>query len=142
MLVLFGVTGDLARKKLLPAIYDLANRGCCPGLLSGRVRPPRVARSGLRAAHVRRGQAARAHAVPRGGLEAAVGGHLLLPREFTDDGAFDALAMMLKEIDETRGTGGNYGFYLSVPPKFFPVVVQQLKRTDLAHGPEGPGAAW
>ena len=29
-LVLFGVTGDLARKKLLPAIYDLANRGMLP----------------------------------------------------------------------------------------------------------------
>lgn len=29
-LVLFGVTGDLARKKLLPAVYDLANRGLLP----------------------------------------------------------------------------------------------------------------
>ncbi|MDN5606386.1 MAG: glucose-6-phosphate dehydrogenase, partial [Kocuria sp.] len=29
-LVLFGVTGDLARKKLLPAIYDLMNRGLLP----------------------------------------------------------------------------------------------------------------
>ena len=29
-LVLFGVTGDLARKKLMPAIYDLANRGLLP----------------------------------------------------------------------------------------------------------------
>src|SRR6202163_5066246 len=30
VLVIFGVTGDLARKKLLPAIYDLANRGLLP----------------------------------------------------------------------------------------------------------------
>src|SRR5260370_8938631 len=30
VLVMFGVTGDLARKKLLPAIYDLANRGLLP----------------------------------------------------------------------------------------------------------------
>lgn len=29
-LVIFGVTGDLARKKLMPAIYDLANRGLLP----------------------------------------------------------------------------------------------------------------
>ena len=29
-LVLFGVTGDLARKKLMPAVYDLANRGLLP----------------------------------------------------------------------------------------------------------------
>lgn len=32
VMVLFGVTGDLAKRKLLPAIYDLGNRGCClPG---------------------------------------------------------------------------------------------------------------
>lgn len=45
--------------------------------------------------------------------------------------------MALAEIDETRGTGGNYAFYLSVPPKFFPVVVEQLKRTGLSDAPDG-----
>ena len=34
--VIFGVTGDLARKKLMPAIYDLANRGCCRPVRAGR----------------------------------------------------------------------------------------------------------
>ncbi len=44
-LVIFGVTGDLARKKLMPAVYDLANRGLLPpGLRPGRVRPPRLGR--------------------------------------------------------------------------------------------------
>ena len=136
VLVLFGVTGDLARKKLLPAIYDLANRGLLPPGFSlvGFARRDWKDQDFAELTHDGR-QGARADAVPRGGLEAAVGGHLLLPGEFTDDGAFDALAMMLKEIDETRGTGGNYGFYLSVPPKFFPLVVQQLKRTDLRRRP-------
>ena len=41
VLVIFGVTGDLARKKLMPAIYDLANRGpAAARLLAGRFRPP------------------------------------------------------------------------------------------------------
>ena len=41
VLVMFGVTGDLASKKLLPAVYDLANRGLLPpGLLAGRICPP------------------------------------------------------------------------------------------------------
>ena len=42
-LVVFGITGDLARKKLLPAVYDLANRGLLPtnfALLG--LRPPRL----------------------------------------------------------------------------------------------------
>ena len=36
-LVIFGVTGDLSRKKLMPAVYDLANRGLLP---PGFARPP------------------------------------------------------------------------------------------------------
>ena len=38
-LVLFGVTGDLSRKKLLPAIYDLANRGLLPRRLPSSASP-------------------------------------------------------------------------------------------------------
>lgn len=138
VLVLFGVTGDLARKKLLPAIYDLANRGLLPPGFSlvGFARRDWQDQDFARLTH----DAVKEHA--RTPFREEVWkqlseGIFFCPGEFTDDGAFDALAMMLKEIDQTRGTGGNYGFYLSVPPKFFPVVVQQLKRTELAHGPEG-----
>ena len=52
------------------------------------------------------------------------------------------------ELDQQRGTGGNYAFYLSVPPKFFPLVVKQLKRSGLADPPAPapghpvPGAGW
>ena len=67
--VIFGVTGDLARKKLMPAIYDLANRGLLPAdVRPGRVRPTGLGRRGLRQGRPRRGQAARPHAVPPGGL--------------------------------------------------------------------------
>ena len=49
-MVMFGVTGDLSRKKLMPAIYDLANRGLLPpGFSLVRVRPPRLGRRRLRA---------------------------------------------------------------------------------------------
>ena len=79
-MVLFGVTGDLSRKKVMPAIYDLANRGLLPpGLQPGRLRPPRLGRRGLRAGRARRGQGARAHRVPRGGVEAARRGLPLRP---------------------------------------------------------------
>ncbi|MER5644229.1 glucose-6-phosphate dehydrogenase [Streptosporangium sp. NPDC002524] len=138
VLVLFGVTGDLARKKLLPAIYDLANRGLLPPGFSlvGFARRDWRDQDFAQLAH----DAVKEHA--RTPFREEVWkqlseGIFFCRGEFTDDGAFDALAMMLKEIDQTRGTGGNYGFYLSVPPKFFPVVVQQLKRTGLADGPAG-----
>ena len=65
VVVMFGVTGDLARKKLMPALYDLANRGLLPPGFSlvGFARRD-WERRGLRADHLRVGQGARAHAVP------------------------------------------------------------------------------
>ena len=55
-----------------------------------------------------------------------------VPGEFDDDAAFDKLAETVRELDRERGTGGNYAFYLSIPPKFFPTVVEQLKRSGLS----------
>ena len=50
---------------------------------------------------------------------------------FDDEEAFDKLASTVKELDETRGTGGNHAFYLSIPPNAFPTVVSQLARSGL-----------
>ncbi|AWS48443.1 glucose-6-phosphate dehydrogenase [Streptosporangium sp. 'caverna'] len=138
VLVLFGVTGDLARKKLLPAIYDLANRGLLPPGFSlvGFARRDWKDQDFAELTHAAVKEHARTPFREEVWKQLSEG-IFFCPGEFTDDGAFDALAMMLKEIDETRGTGGNYGFYLSVPPKFFPLVVQQLKRTNLADAPPG-----
>jgi glucose-6-phosphate 1-dehydrogenase len=58
-----------------------------------------------------------------------------VPGEFTDAEAFDRLANCVAELDRERGTGGNYAFYLSVPPKFFELVVTQLKDSGLSTPP-------
>ncbi len=56
---------------------------------------------------------------------------------FDDDEAFETLKATIEELDKAQGTGGNFAFYLSVPPKFFPKVVQQLKKHGLADQKEG-----
>lgn len=56
---------------------------------------------------------------------------------FDDDNAFETLKDTIEDLDKKQGTGGNFAFYLSVPPKFFPQVVQQLKRHGLADQKEG-----
>src|SRR5690606_24497603 len=58
--------------------------------------------------------------------------------EFDDDEAFNRLTKVLAELDRVRGTMGNHAFYLSIPPKSFPVVTEQLKRSGLAD--EVPGS--
>ena len=86
-LVLFGVTGDLARKKLMPAIYDLANRGLLPPGFSlvGFARRD-WATPGLRQGRARRGQGARAHPVQRGRLAQPLGGLSLRSRNLRRPG--------------------------------------------------------
>jgi glucose-6-phosphate 1-dehydrogenase len=133
VLVLFGVTGDLAGKKLLPAIYDLANRGLLPPGFSlvGFARRDWEDEDFAKITH----DAIKAHA--RTPFREAVWqqvseGVRFVPGEFADDAAFDRLAQTVRQLDAERGTGGNYAFYLSVPPKAFPQVVEQLKRSGLS----------
>ncbi|MCL6675405.1 glucose-6-phosphate dehydrogenase, partial [Streptomyces panaciradicis] len=64
-------------------------------------------------------------------------GMRFIPGDFDDDTAFEQLRSTVDELDKARGTSGNYAFYLSVPPKFFPKVVEQLKQHGLADAPEG-----
>jgi glucose-6-phosphate 1-dehydrogenase len=133
VLVIFGVTGDLARKKLMPAIYDLANRGLLPPGFSlvGFARRDWEDEDFAQVTY----EAVKEHArTPFRDTvwEQLSEGVRFVPGEFTDDAAFDKLAECVGHLDQQRGTGGNYAFYLSVPPKFFPLVVKQLKRSGLA----------
>src|SRR6185295_11188309 len=57
--------------------------------------------------------------------------------EFDDDAAFDNLKATLEELDRDRGTMGNHAFYLSIPPKSFPQVTEQLRRSGLAEQQPG-----
>lgn len=137
-LVMFGVTGDLARKKLMPAIYDLANRGLLPPGFSlvGFARRDWEDEDFGKIVH----DSVREHA--RTPFRESVWSHLaeglrFIPGEFTDDEAFDELARTVKDLDAARGTGGNAAFYLSIPPSMFPVVCEQLDRSGLARADEG-----
>src|SRR5436190_9216837 len=132
-LVLFGVTGDLSRKKLMPAIYDLANRGLLPPGFSlvGFARRDWDDQDFMQVGH----DAVREHA--RSPFREAVWERLaegirFVQGTFDDDNAFDNLARVTEELDVTRGTGGNHAFYLSIPPGAFPVVCQQLARSGLS----------
>jgi glucose-6-phosphate 1-dehydrogenase len=137
VLVLFGVTGDLATKKLMPAIYDLANRGLLPpgfGLV-GFARRNWADEDFAQVTY----DAVKAHArTPFRDTvwQQLAEGMRFVPGDFANDDAFDRLAQTVAALDTERGTGGNYAFYLSVPPKAFSQVVQQLKRSGLSTPPE------
>src|SRR3954466_8061761 len=140
VLVVFGVTGDLARKKLIPAVYDLANRGLLPpGFVLLRFArrdwgdgdfeqvAKEAARKGARTEF-------RDDVWQR--LSEAI---KFLPGSFDDNEAFDKLASTLTDLDASHGTQGNAAFYLSIPPAAFPIVLQQMERTGMADNSKSGG---
>ncbi len=139
-LVIFGVTGDLARRKLMPAVYDLANRGLLPPgfALTGFARRDWATQDFAQVVHDAVKENARTpfrEAV----WEQLAEGIRFVQGEFDDDEAFDRLHTTVAELDAERGTGGNHAFYLSVPPREFPLVCRQLARSGLSQQPDG---AW
>lgn len=137
-LVIFGVTGDLSRKKLMPAVYDLANRGLLPPGFSlvGFARREWQDEDFAQEVH----DAVKQHARTPFREEVwqqLIQGMRFVQGNFDDDDAFDQLRATIAELDKEQGTGGNFAFYLSVPPKFFPKVVKQLKKHGLADPQEG-----
>ena len=114
-LVIFGVTGDLARKKLLPAVYDLANRGLLPAGFSMVGYGRRDWTKEEFEAQVKTAVQERARTHWREEVwERLAEGIFFVKGDFVTDEAFDDLAAKTREIDETRGTAGNWAYYLSL----------------------------
>ncbi|QGQ19239.1 glucose-6-phosphate dehydrogenase [Cellulomonas sp. JZ18] len=137
-LVIFGVTGDLARKKLMPAVYDLTNRGLLPPgfALTGFARRDWETQDFEQVVHDAVKQYARTPFREATWRQLAEGIRFV-QGTFDDDDAFDRLRDTVEELDVSRGTGGNHAFYLSVPPSSFPVVCKQLARSGLSQPQDG-----
>ncbi|ACZ30585.1 glucose-6-phosphate 1-dehydrogenase [Xylanimonas cellulosilytica DSM 15894] len=139
-LVIFGVTGDLSRKKLMPAVYDLANRGLLPPgfALTGFARRDWADEDFAQVVHDAVKQYARTPFREATWRQLAEGIRFV-QGSFDDDKAFAELRRTVEKLDAERGTGGNHAFYLSIPPSAFPAVVQQLQEHGLSTPQEG---AW
>jgi glucose-6-phosphate 1-dehydrogenase len=134
-LVIFGATGDLAKRKLLPAIYNLAHEGALPGQfnLIG------VSRGELSNDDYREMAAESIRAFSRTPPDENVLSGLLaelryVAGAFDDSATYAALATALTELDEADGEPLSRAFYLSTAPEFFSVIVGALGDAGLAQG--------
>jgi len=137
-LVIFGVTGDLSRKKLMPAVYDLANRGLLPPgfALVGFARRDWDHQDFMQVVHDSVKKYARTEFHEDVWAQLAEGIRFV-PGTFDDDAAFTQLKETIAQLDRDRGTMGNHAFYLAIPPKAFPLVTEQLRRSGLAEQKDG-----
>ena len=138
-MVLFGVTGDLARKKVMPAIYDLANRGLLPPGFSlvGFARRDWADQDFAQVVHDAVREYSRTEFREEVWRQLSAGIRFVAG-DLSDPAAYAELKARVEELDTERGTNGNHAFYLSIPPGFFPEVLTHLKTSGLADS--APGA--
>jgi glucose-6-phosphate 1-dehydrogenase len=131
VLVIFGASGDLTSRKLLPAIASLAKRRLLPPAFS----VVGIARTELSDEDFRQ---LAMKAVPDDGPWAElVKGFRYVAGDYTHPDTFDALKKVLDELDQQRGTAGNRTYYLATIPSVFPDVAQALGQHGLNLGPDG-----
>jgi len=137
--VIFGASGDLAKRKLIPALYRLVQE---------RLLPAEFAIIGL-------GRTAMTDDEYRDRMKASVlefseskqideevwqsfaQGMKFLPSNIENAECYQALAKMLEEVERERGTQGNRLFYLSVAPEFYAEAVRQLGAAGLTKSEKG-----
>ena len=122
--VLFGATGDLVRKKLMPALYQMAKAGRLGVPVIG------VARSAWGDARLRNYAREAVEATAVGAVDEVAFGQLaesltMLVGDYGDSAMYDELAKRLEGTDRPV-------FYLAIPPSVFPQVVQGLAQAGLA----------
>ncbi len=131
--VIFGATGDLTRRKLMPALFNLARQGLLPQCFqivgtSRSVLSNEEFRESMRSA------------LQEFGSVGGTGGQLLesfledltyVPSDSEDPASFQDLASHLQHLDETAGTSGNRLFYLAVPPAGYGPIARGLGEADL-----------
>jgi glucose-6-phosphate 1-dehydrogenase len=132
-LVIFGATGDLARRKLLPALYNLAHEGALPE----RFHLVGVSRKEKEHDDYRAECEEAIRSFSRRTPDEQVLAGLLedvryVPGTFDDESVYAELEKVLGEFEQRTGEPLNRAFYLSTAPSFFPVIVQALGRQGLA----------
>ena len=144
LMVIFGASGDLAQRKLLPALYNLVQKKLLPDdfTILGYSRTPYTDEE--------------FRALARGGVEKYsdaefreadwqrfAQGIFYLTGNYDDAEGFARLKARIEELDQSRRTGRNRLFYLATPPSVYEPVATQLGRADLVHpvdnSPTGPG---
>ncbi len=137
-LVIFGATGDLARRKLLPALYNLAHEGALPERfhlvgVSRKEKENEDYREECEQAIRRFSRRTPDEDVLKGLLENVK----YVPGTFDEDSVYTELRSVLDEFEKQDGEPLNRAFYLSTAPGFFPVIVEQLGKSELAQHDNG-----
>jgi glucose-6-phosphate 1-dehydrogenase len=132
IVVIFGASGDLTRRKLLPAIYNLAESNLLPDAFATvGVARPAIGEDQFRTQMRQRVRDAEGEPL-EGPLWARISERLhYINGEFDDAQLYIRLRELLADLDRRHATPGNYLFYLAVPPALFGTVALHLASAGL-----------
>jgi glucose-6-phosphate 1-dehydrogenase len=140
-IVLFGASGDLAKRKVIPAMYDLAHHGSLGDRYSilGFARTPMTDDS----FRTTLGEAAMtiSEVGPIGPAKwhEFAGNLYYSSGDYKDPESYAKLTKRLEELDAQKNLGGNRLFYLSTPPEVYQDIVERLGKAGLARASK-PGS--
>lgn len=144
IMVIFGATGDLTARKLIPALYNLAHDGLLPAHFAcvGFARRSWTHdefREEMRDAVAR---FSRTKPIDESLWESFSRQLFYHQSDFDNDDGYKSLQPLLNQIDKDLGTGGNRVFYLSVQPSYFPDVIRRLKANGLIYDADKEKEKW
>src|SRR3954471_6338946 len=130
--IIFGVTGDLTHRLVVPALYNLA----AADLLPEKFCIVGVARKGMTSDQLRDSLTKGLHQYATRAVDDAIATRLLdcltcIEADPKDPASFDAMSKQLDELEAARKTGGNRLFYLATPPNAFLPISRELGRTGM-----------
>jgi glucose-6-phosphate 1-dehydrogenase len=140
-IILFGASGDLAKRKVIPAMFDLAQNNS----LGERYAITGFARTSMTDDSFRGmlGEAAKTISevgpIDPAKWDAFAANLHYCAGDYADPEAYKRLAAQLDEIDKQKNLCGNRLFYLSTPPEVYQNIIEHLGQAGLAH-PTCPGS--
>jgi glucose-6-phosphate 1-dehydrogenase len=133
--VIFGASGDLTRRKLMPALYNLAvSRLLPPGMSIVGCALTDVGEEQFRASmHDGVAEFSRRKPIDETVWQDFAGRLHYVPGRFEDAATFATLRERLEQLDRTNGTRGNRLYYLAVPPSAFRTIIDHLAEARLVY---------
>jgi glucose-6-phosphate 1-dehydrogenase len=137
-MVIFGAAGDLTKRKLIPALYNLAKEN----LLSKDFAIVGVARAPLNTDTFREKISQEIQQFATDTVETGLWGWFkerihYMQGNFDDPSIYPKLQELLANVDKEHGTSGNYFYYLATAPEYFSDIVRNLGTVGLTNEPEG-----
>jgi len=138
ILVIFGATGDLTGRKLTPALYNLGREGSLPANFAcvGFARKQKSDEEFRNEIKQDISDFSRVKPIDENYWKTLHDQLFYHQSEFDDDAGYERLKEKLSGLDTRLSTRGNRLFYLSVQPKFFPVIIEKLSKHGLIYDHE------